>query len=68
MTSSHSNLADELDRTGLSLRLDNLLVLFLASFFDGQGRTLSVLLCNLLGLNRGSKLGAEGKVSDGNIV
>ena len=63
-----TNLADELDGAGLSLSLDNLLVLLLASFLDGQSGALSVLLCNLLGLDRGRKLGSKREISDGNIV
>ena len=53
---------NKLGGAGLTLCADNEGLLFLAGLVDHECSTLSVLLCDLLGLNCGCELGREGQV------
>lgn len=59
---------NELGGAGLTLCADNEGLLLLAGLVDHECSTLSVLLCDLLGLNCGCELGGEGQVLCGDIV
>lgn len=53
---------NKLGRAGFTLRADNEGLLFLTGLVDHECSTLSVLLCNLLGLNSSCELRGEGQV------
>jgi len=58
---------NKLSGAGLTLCADNEGLLLLAGLVDHECSALSVLLCNLLGLNGGGEFGGEGQVLFGDI-
>ena len=59
---------NKLRGAGLTLCADNEGLLLLAGLVDHECSTLSFLLCDLLGLNRGCEFGGEGQVLCGDTM